>query len=96
MDLYVDSVSWGTKGDNKAADLGGVKIVKDGKGDALDVELPFQDLKDKTALNEDYNRWLANLPRRPKQEEAKRDAKTKMEDWYAKKERSVLQNSSIS
>lgn len=74
-------VSWGTKGDNKASDLGGVKIVKDGKTEVVDVELPFQDLKDKTALNEDYNRWLASLPNRPAFVEPKRDAKTKMEDW---------------
>jgi chitin synthase len=76
-------ISWGTKGDNKAQELGGASVVKDGaKTDMVDIELPFQDLKDKSALNEDYNLWLANLPRRPPPEKNKRDAKTKTEDWY--------------
>ena len=78
-------VSWGTKGDNNTSDLGGVKLVGNGKSgatDTVDVELPFQDIKDKSALNEDYNLWLANLPNRPREKAKKRDAKTKNEDWY--------------
>ena len=75
-------VSWGTKGDNKVSDLGAAKPVSDGKTQHVEVELPFADLKDKTALNDDYTRWLAALPNRPKEERQKRDANTKMQDWH--------------
>ena len=74
----------GTKGDNKAAELGAAKPVTGGtnKIQHVEVELPFTDLKDKAALNDDYNRWLAALPNRPREERQKRDANTKMQDWY--------------
>lgn len=72
-------VSWGTKGDNKAVNLGGAKPLKDGH---IEVELPFQNLKDKSALNQDYEHWLAAIRTAPPAASSKRDAKTKMEDWY--------------
>jgi chitin synthase len=75
-------VSWGTKGDNKAVELGAAKSVSGGKATSVEVELPFQDIKDKSALNSDYDRWLGLMSHRPKEAKPKRDARTKLEDWY--------------
>lgn len=78
------TVSWGTKGDTKMVELGGaVKVGKDGKKDEVDVELPFEDLKDKETLNDDYDRWLTGLVQRPPAYVPRPDPRADMEDWYA-------------
>lgn len=75
-------ISWGTKGDNGAAGLGGAKKVSGGNSNQVEVELPFLDNKDKASLNADYARWAKELSRRPKAEPPKRDLSTKLNDWY--------------
>jgi chitin synthase len=70
-------VSWGTKGDNGAAALGGAKKVKgDGGQDMLEVELP--------ATRDDADRlWAASrnaLQHKPAEEKERRDAATKQSD----------------
>lgn len=65
-------------------ELGGaVKVGKDGKKDEVDVELPFEDLKDKETLNDDYDRWLTGLVQRPPAYVPRPDPRADMEDWYA-------------
>ena len=77
----VHDVSWGTKGDNKAASLGGAKKADKGS-DVVELELPFEDAKDKSGLNDDYEQWLYGLSHKPKEEPSKPDMATMLEDWY--------------
>jgi chitin synthase len=70
-------VTWGTKGDNGAASLGGAKKVKNDDGkDVLEVELP--------TAREDVDRlWAASrsaLQHKPAEEREHRDAATKQSD----------------
>ncbi|KAI8907300.1 chitin synthase-domain-containing protein [Gorgonomyces haynaldii] len=72
-------VSWGTKGDNNAAALGGVTASKgkDGK-ETVEVEFPA----DQNDVNMNYEKFIRSLAQ-PRQEEKKsRDAKTKQEDYF--------------
>ncbi|KAJ3208468.1 Chitin synthase, class 2, partial [Dinochytrium kinnereticum] len=73
-------VSWGTKGDNSAnQDLGEVKSSKskDGK-DTLEIEIP-SDMND---INAGYDKFVQALRVARPDEKAKRDAKTKQEDYF--------------
>ncbi|KAJ3097499.1 Chitin synthase, class 2 [Phlyctochytrium planicorne] len=73
-------VSWGTKGDNSANhDLGQVKSSKgkDGK-DTLEIEVP-SDMND---INAGYDKFVQDLRQPRPDEKAKRDAKTKQEDYF--------------
>lgn len=72
-------VSWGTKGDNSAAALGGVSATKnkDGK-DTVEVEM-ITDHKD---INTNYEKFIKNLNEPRPNEKKKRDANTKMEDYF--------------
>ncbi len=74
-------MSWGTKGDNKPGKLGSAK-KKEKDDDAVEVELPFEDAKDKDTANAYYQRWLETLPNRPKEEAKIPDLATSLEDWY--------------
>ncbi|KAI3651406.1 hypothetical protein MP228_003748 [Amoeboaphelidium protococcarum] len=87
----ISDVSWGTKGDNKPAKLGSANMSKtgdDGKGgQSVDVELPFENIADKGALNSVYDQWLRHFEQKARmgdvpEEEPKRDVATKLEDWY--------------
>jgi chitin synthase len=71
-------VSWGTKGDNAASALGGVTATKiDGK-DTVEVEM-ITDVRD---ININYEKFIKNLAQPRPTEDRKRDAKTKMEDYF--------------
>ncbi|KAJ3275492.1 Chitin synthase, class 2 [Terramyces sp. JEL0728] len=72
-------VSWGTKGDNSAAALGGVSVTKgkDGK-ETVEVEM-ITDHKD---INTNYEKFIKNLNEPRPNENKKRDANTKMEDYF--------------
>ena len=71
-------MSWGTKGDNAAASLGGVVAKKvDGK-ETVEVEM-ITDLRD---INNNYEKFIRNLAEPRPAENKKRDAKTKMEDYF--------------
>ncbi|KAF9406277.1 Chitin synthase, class 2, partial [Podila epigama] len=71
-------VSWGTKGDNKVADLGGAaKVTKDGK-EVVKLEKPTSP-EDIAAV---YQLNMQELSVRPDTIKEKRDKKTKQEDYY--------------
>jgi chitin synthase len=72
-------VSWGTKGDNKAEKLGGVTATtgKDGQ-QTVEVEM-ITDLRD---INTNYEKFIKNLAEPRPNEKKKRDAQTKMEDYF--------------
>ncbi|KAF9331845.1 Chitin synthase, class 2 [Podila minutissima] len=71
-------VSWGTKGDNKVADLGGAtKVTKDGK-EVIKLEKPTS-AEDIAAV---YQLNMQELSVRPDVVKEKRDKKTKQEDYY--------------
>ncbi|KAG0069971.1 Chitin synthase, class 2, partial [Podila epicladia] len=71
-------VSWGTKGDNKTADLGGAtKVTKDGK-EVIKLEKPTS-AEDIAAV---YQLNMQELSVRPDVVKEKRDKKTKQEDYY--------------
>ena len=72
-------VSWGTKGDNSAASLGGVKVVKgkDGK-ETVEVEVP----EDHSDVNANYETFIKHLRQPRPNEKQSRDAKTKQEDYF--------------
>ncbi|KAI8602167.1 glycosyltransferase family 2 protein [Dissophora ornata] len=71
-------VSWGTKGDNKAPELGGAtKVTKDGK-EVIKLEKPTN-REDVDAI---YNLNMQELSIRPEFIKEKRDKKTKQEDYY--------------
>jgi chitin synthase len=72
-------VSWGTKGDNAAAALGGVTAKKDKDGNqTVEVEM-ITDLND---INRNYEGFIRRLGGPKPSEKTKRDAKTKMEDYF--------------
>jgi chitin synthase len=72
-------VSWGTKGDNNAAALGGVTASKgkDGK-QVVEVEFP----SDQTEINQNYERFIRHLAEPRPDAQMSRDAKTKQEDYF--------------
>lgn len=72
-------VSWGTKGDNAAASLGGVVAVKnkDGK-ETVEVEM-ITELRD---IEINYEKFIRNLAEPRPVEHKSRDSKTKMEDYF--------------
>ncbi|KAK3830273.1 MAG: glycosyltransferase family 2 protein [Linnemannia gamsii] len=71
-------VSWGTKGDNKIAELGGAtKITKDGQ-EVFKLEKPTS----KEDIDAVYQLNMQELSVRPDAIKEKRDAKTKQEDYY--------------
>ncbi|KAF9909730.1 Chitin synthase, class 2 [Lobosporangium transversale] len=71
-------VSWGTKGDNKAPELGGATVVtKDGK-EVIKLEKPTS-REDVDAI---YELNMQELSVRPDYVKEKRDKKTKQEDYY--------------
>ena len=77
--LIISDVSWGTKGDNAAAALGGVTAVKSKDGqDTVEVEM-ITELKD---INNNYEKFIRNLAEARPSDKSKRDAKTKMEDYF--------------
>jgi len=76
----IHDVSWGTKGDNKVESLGSAKITS-GK-DQVEVELPFENAKDKRSLNADYDAWLSTLKNKPRAEKKEPDMKTKVDDYF--------------
>ncbi|KAJ1332905.1 hypothetical protein BSLG_008532 [Batrachochytrium salamandrivorans] len=72
-------VSWGTKGDNSASSLGGVKATKGKDGqEVVEVEVPT----DHNDINANYENFIRNLRQPRPNEKAKRDAKTKKEDYF--------------
>jgi chitin synthase len=82
----VHDVSWGTKGDNKAAtDLGTVQAAGKNKNE-VEVIVPTEQ-KDINAAYEDALHVLSEAP--PKQEQ-KRSASTKQEDYYRNFRTNVL------
>ncbi|KAF9180302.1 Chitin synthase, class 2 [Haplosporangium sp. Z 767] len=71
-------VSWGTKGDNKASELGGATVVtKDGK-EMIKLEKPTN----REDIDAIYQLNMQELTVRPDVVKEKRDAKTKQEDYY--------------
>ncbi|KAJ3165170.1 Chitin synthase, class 2, partial [Irineochytrium annulatum] len=73
-------VSWGTKGDNgDKQELGGVKTHKgkDGK-EAVEIDVP-SDMND---INAGYDKFVQALRAPRPDEKAKRDAKTKQDDYF--------------
>jgi len=72
-------VSWGTKGDNVANDLGTV-ATKTGKDGQIVAEVAM--LTERKDINAQYDAKLAELKVRPKEVKARRDAKTKQEDTF--------------
>ncbi|KAG0269403.1 Chitin synthase, class 2 [Linnemannia exigua] len=71
-------VSWGTKGDNKIAELGGAtKITKDGQ-EVFKLEKPTN----REDIDAVYQLNMQELSVRPEFVKEKRDAKTKQEDYY--------------
>lgn len=72
-----------TKKSNKTDDSSPDKLQQElDMKDQVDVELPFESPNDKETMNNIYERWLNDLPNRPKEERKKRDQITKLEDWY--------------
>jgi chitin synthase len=72
-------VSWGTKGDNNAAALGGVKVSK-GKDGTEQVEVDFPN--DQADINHNYQIFIKRLAEPRPEEKQSRDAKTKQEDYF--------------
>ncbi|KAF9999747.1 Chitin synthase, class 2 [Entomortierella chlamydospora] len=71
-------VSWGTKGDNKAPELGGAhKVTKDGK-EVIKLEKP----SNREDIDAIYQLNMQELSVRPDAVKEKRDQKTKQEDYY--------------
>ncbi|KAF9410534.1 Chitin synthase, class 2, partial [Entomortierella beljakovae] len=71
-------VSWGTKGDNKAPELGGAtKTTKDGQ-EVMKLEKP----SNREDIDAVYQLNMQELSVRPDQVKEKRDKKTKQEDYY--------------
>ncbi|KAF9957708.1 Chitin synthase, class 2 [Mortierella alpina] len=71
-------VSWGTKGDNKAPELGGAtKVTKDGQ-EVIKLEKP----SNRDDIDAIYQLNMQELSVRPEAQKEKRDAKTKQEDYY--------------
>ncbi|KAG0244115.1 glycosyltransferase family 2 protein [Mortierella sp. GBAus27b] len=71
-------VSWGTKGDNKAPELGGAHVVtKDGK-EVIKLEKPTS----RDDIDAIYQLNMQELSVRPDHVKEKRDKKTKQEDYY--------------
>ncbi|KAF9966690.1 Chitin synthase, class 2 [Mortierella alpina] len=71
-------VSWGTKGDNKAPELGGAtKVTKDGQ-EVIKLEKP----SNREDIDAIYQLNMQELSVRPEALKEKRDAKTKQEDYY--------------
>ncbi|KAF9907560.1 Chitin synthase, class 2 [Lobosporangium transversale] len=71
-------VSWGTKGDNKAPELGGATVVsKDGK-EVIKLEKPTN----RDDIDAIYQLNMQELAVRPDHVKEKRDKKTKQEDYY--------------
>ncbi|KAG0203399.1 Chitin synthase, class 2 [Mortierella sp. GBA30] len=71
-------VSWGTKGDNKASDLGGTtRVTKDGQ-EVLKLEKPTS----REDIDAIYQLNMQELSVRPYSVKEKRDKKTKLEDSY--------------
>ena len=70
----IDDISWGTKGDTGAKDLGDAKVRKDG---TFDVDIPV--------LQEEINQSYLNQLEKIKnpQEEVNSESKTTNEDYYA-------------
>ncbi|KAF8948706.1 Chitin synthase, class 1 [Haplosporangium gracile] len=73
-------VSWGTKGDTiDNMDLGAVKSSsKEGSGGEVTVDVPTED----TDINDSYMKAVGSLREKTVEQEQKRDAKTKQEDYY--------------
>lgn len=73
-------VSWGTKGDTiDNMDLGAVKsTTKEGAEGEVTVNVPTQEHD----INETYLQAVASLRDKTQEQEQKRDAKTKQEDYY--------------
>ena len=70
-------VSWGTKGDNAAASLGGVQVInKDGK-EMVSVALPSH----RKDINSNYDVFYQEL-KAPEEEAPSIDKKTKQEDYF--------------
>ncbi|KAI1291571.1 Chitin synthase, class 2 [Mortierella claussenii] len=71
-------VSWGTKGDNKAPELGGAtKVTKDGQ-EVIKLEKPSS----REDIDAIYQLNMQELSVRPDHVREKRDKKTKQEDYY--------------
>ncbi|WPK23849.1 hypothetical protein PUMCH_001099 [Australozyma saopauloensis] len=70
----IDDVSWGTKGDTGAKDLGAAKVREDG---TFDVNIPVL----QEEINQSYLNQLEKI-KKP-QEEAKSSSKPSNEDYYA-------------
>ncbi|KAJ3381455.1 Chitin synthase, class 2 [Lobulomyces angularis] len=72
-------ISWGTKGDNTASDLGSVKgvIGKDGK-ETVEIDFP----SDRKEINYNYETFLQGMQKPLEKTPQKRDAKTKQEDYF--------------
>ncbi|KAF9203003.1 Chitin synthase, class 2 [Haplosporangium sp. Z 27] len=71
-------VSWGTKGDNKAPELGGAtKVTKDGQ-EVIKLEKPST----REDIDAIYQLNMQELSVRPDVVKEKRDKKTKQEDYY--------------
>lgn len=70
----IDDVSWGTKGDTGAIDLGAAKIREDG---TFDVKIPVL----KEEINQSYLNQLEKI-KQPQQED-KSSSKASNEDYYA-------------
>lgn len=70
----IDDVSWGTKGDTGAKDLGAAKVREDG---TFDVNIPVL----QEEINQSYLNQLEKI-KKP-QEDVKTDSKPSNEDYYA-------------
>ncbi|KAF8943922.1 Chitin synthase, class 2 [Haplosporangium gracile] len=73
------NVSWGTKGDNKAGDLGGAtKVTMEDGQEMLKLEKP----NSREDIGAIYQLNMQELSVRPEHVKSKRDAKTRQEDYY--------------
>jgi chitin synthase len=74
----LNDVSWGTKGDNTASSLGGVTVQKVDGQEIVEVAM----IVNHQDININYEKYITNLAKPRPISSGKRDAKTKMEDYF--------------
>ena len=75
----LNDISWGTKGDNKASDLGGV-VAKKGADGKQTVDLDFP--SDRAEINQNYEMFVSAIKQPAPKENKTQDAKTIKDDYF--------------